>query len=59
MIIRPEITNELGQKQWNYIVGCVGKDIAFEALSLLNGRKPYPLNVAKLLKIEMPQSLYS
>lgn len=57
MLLKPEITNELGMKQWNYIISCVGEDVAFDALSRLNGRRPFPLNVAKLLKIEFPQIL--
>ena len=57
--LQPEISNELGQQQWDYIINTVGLDTALAALAKLNtqNRRLFPLNVAKLLRISMPQSL--
>ena len=59
LLLRPEITNELGQKQWDYVVSQVGLDEAFTALEQLatGNKKLFPFNVAKLLKVQLPQQL--
>jgi hypothetical protein len=59
LLLKPEITNELGQKQWNYVVTQVGLEAAFAALEQLSttNKKLFPFNVARLLKVELPQQL--
>ncbi len=59
VLLKPEITNELGQKQWNYVVDQVGLDLAFSALEQLSrqNKRLFPFNVARQLKVELPQQL--
>lgn len=59
LLLKPEITNELAQKQWNYIVNEVGLDKAFNALERLieQNKRLFPFNVARLLKVSLPQAL--
>jgi len=52
--MQPEITNQRGEKEWLYIVNLVGEKIAIEAFKKLGNRKPYPLNIARILKIQLP-----
>ena len=58
-MLRPEITNDLARKQWRYIVSEVGIGAALAALVELEkmNRRLFPLNVAKLLKLPLPQLL--
>ena len=49
-----ELTSELSSRQWRWICEEVGEERAKKALSELNGRKPWPLNVANVLKLRLP-----
>ena len=52
--MKPEITNRLGERQWLYIVQRVGEASALAVIPRLGKRKPYPLNIARFLKIDLP-----
>lgn len=52
--MRPLITNTLGERQWLYVVRRVGEDRALAVIPQLGNRKPYPLNIARFLKIDLP-----
>jgi hypothetical protein len=51
----PLITNERGRREWLWIVNRVGERTALEAICRLPGQsKPYPLNIARVLKLSLP-----
>ncbi len=54
----PVITNERGKREWLYIIDRVGQERAQQAISELGNRKAYPLNVAKVLKLDLPDEQY-
>lgn len=53
----PLITNDRGQREWAWIVGQVGEAAALAALERLGTRRPYPLNVARVLGLVLPDDL--
>lgn len=53
--MKPLINNQRAKKEWNYIVRIVGEEKAFRAMESLPGkRKPYPINIAQVLRIKFP-----
>lgn len=54
---KPLLTNERGQREWAWIVGQVGEAAALSALERLGTRRPYPLNVARVLGLTLPDDL--
>ena len=53
--MEPLITNERAAKEWRYIVNRVSEQVALNAIKKLPGRqRPYPLNIAKVLRITLP-----
>lgn len=56
--LEPLITNERGKREWEYIVSRVGEERARAAIAQIPGnRRPYPLNIARVLGIELPKNL--
>ncbi|MCX7689110.1 MAG: cryptic plasmid protein A [Fimbriimonadales bacterium] len=56
--MEPLITNERAQREWAWICAHVGETTAREAIAKLPGaRKPYPLNVARVLGLSLPREL--
>ncbi len=53
--MKPVITNERGKREWLYIVNKVGLEGAYQAIGELGNRKAYPLNIAKVLRLELPR----
>ena len=53
--MEPLITNERGEREWLYICSRVGEDKARAAIGRLQGgQRPYPLNIARVLGVEVP-----
>ena len=52
--MEPELTNTRACREWIYIINRVGCERADKAMSQLGNRKPYPLNIARILKLELP-----
>ncbi|MCX7689055.1 MAG: hypothetical protein N2045_13915 [Fimbriimonadales bacterium] len=56
--MEPLLTNDRARREWDYIVQRVGEAAAREAIKKLPGnRRPYPLNIARVLGIKLPQEL--
>lgn len=56
--LEPLITNERGKREWEYIVSRVGEERARAAIAQIPGnRRPYPLNIARVLGIKFPESV--
>lgn len=56
--MEPLITNPRAAREWAWIVQQVGEQAALEALGKLPGnRRPYPLNVARVLGLRLPPDL--
>lgn len=56
--MQPLLTNDRAKREWQYIVERVGESRALEAISQLPGnRRPYPINVARILRIKLPPDL--
>lgn len=53
----PLLTNDRARREWAWIVTKVGEPTAVAALERLGNQRPYPLNVAKILKISLPLDL--
>lgn len=53
----PLITNSRGQREWDWIVGQIGQAAALAAICKLGNRKPFPLNVARVLGLNLPAEL--
>lgn len=53
----PLITNARARREWQWIVSQVGIERATAALERLGNRKPYPLNIARLLGLKLPDAL--
>ena len=50
------ITNERGQREWLYLIHRFGEARVLKAISEIPGdRRPYPLNVARVLKVSLPK----
>ncbi|WP_312283590.1 hypothetical protein [Candidatus Igneacidithiobacillus taiwanensis] len=53
--MEPELTNDRARREWQWLCREVGETVARAALARLPGkRRPYPLNVARVLGIELP-----
>ncbi len=53
--MEPELTNERARREWQWLCREVGETVARATLARLPGkRRPYPLNVARALGIELP-----
>ncbi|WP_291521318.1 hypothetical protein [Acidithiobacillus sp.] len=55
--VQPLLTNARARREWDWIVRQVGLERALEALRHLGNRKPYPLNVARHLRLQIPAVL--
>lgn len=54
--MEPLLTNERAEREWKYLVNRVGEERARAAIGRLKGaQRPYPLNIARLLKVELPE----
>jgi hypothetical protein len=52
----PLLTNERAEREWKYLCQLVGEERALAAISQLKGgQRPYPLNIARVLKIQLPE----
>lgn len=56
--MEPVITNERAKREWLYIVERVGSERAQQAMTQLGNRKAYPLNISKVLKLNLPDEQY-
>ncbi|WP_312283598.1 hypothetical protein [Candidatus Igneacidithiobacillus taiwanensis] len=53
--MEPELTNNRARREWQWLCSQVGETVARAALARLPGkRRPYPLNIARVLGIELP-----
>jgi hypothetical protein len=51
----PELTNERAMREWQWLCGEVGEAVARATIVGLPGnRRPYPLNIARALDVELP-----
>lgn len=55
--MQPLLTNERARREWEYIVARVGEARALEAIARLGNRKPFPINIARALKLDLPEHL--
>lgn len=53
----PLLTNDRAKREWEWIVRQVGEATAVAAMNALNRQKPYPLNIARKLKLKLPANL--
>lgn len=53
--MKPEITNVRGEREWLWICAQVGEDRARQALEQLGNRRPFPVNVARVLGLVLPE----
>ena len=53
----PLLTNARAAREWQWIISQVGERRALAALEQLGNRKPYPLNVARILGLKLPSAL--
>ena len=52
----PLLTNERAEREWAWLVARVGESTALDALARLpGGRRPYPLNIARVLGLALPE----
>ena len=56
--MEPVITNERGQREWLYIINHVGLERAQQAMTQLGTKRAYPLNIARVLKLILPEEQY-
>lgn len=58
--MEPLLTNDRARREWAWLVAQVGDQTARDAIARLPGnRKPYPLNVARVLGLTLPDNLAS
>lgn len=54
--MEPLLTNERAQREWKYLCQYVGERRARAAIAQLKGgQRAYPLNIARILKIDLPE----
>lgn len=54
----PLLTNDRAHREWNWIVKRAGETAARKAIEALSGgQRPYPLNIARKLGLELPKEL--
>lgn len=51
------LTNDRARREWAWIVSQVGLERATAALERLGNRKPFPLNIARVLGLKLPDAL--
>ncbi len=56
--MEPVLTNERGKREWLYIIDRVGQERAQQAINKLGNKTAYPLNVARVLKLKLPDEQY-
>lgn len=53
--MQPELTNERAEREWQWLCDCFGTTVVLATISRLPGkRRPYPLNVARALRVILP-----
>lgn len=52
-----ELTNPRAEREFEFLVREVGEEKIIEARALLGSRKAYPLNLARVLKVNLPNHL--
>lgn len=53
--MEPQLSNERARREWQYLIDRVGAERAQAAIAQIPGhRRPFPLNIAKVLGIEIP-----
>lgn len=54
--IEPELSNDLARRQWQWLCQRVGEARAREGLAAacVRGRRPFPLNVAREIGVQLP-----
>jgi len=51
----PELTNDRARREWQWLCREVGETVARATIAALPGnRRPYPLNIARALGVELP-----
>lgn len=56
--MEPLLSNDRAKREWAWIVERVGEEAARAAIARLPGaRKPYPLNIARVLGLRLPAHL--
>lgn len=54
-LMQPLITNDRAAREWQWLINRFGDAAVRDAISRLpGGRKPFPLNVARVLGVEFP-----
>lgn len=53
--MKPLLTNERGQREWLWLQKRVPESALKKAFEQLGNKKPYPLNLARLLGLELPR----
>lgn len=54
--MQPVLTNERAEREWKYLCQRVGEERALAAIGRLKGgQRAYPLNIARVLKIRLPE----
>lgn len=51
----PLVTNQRGEREWLWLLSQVDPATLQEAFEQLGNRKPFPLNIAKILSLELPE----
>ena len=53
--MEPELTNDRARREWQWLCREVGETVARATIAALPGnRRPYPLNIARALDVELP-----
>jgi hypothetical protein len=53
--MQPELTNERAEREWQWLCDRFGTTVVLATLSRLPGkRRPFPLNVARALRVTLP-----
>lgn len=52
-----ELTNPRSEREFDFLVREVGEEKIIEARSLLCGRRAFPLNLARILRVQLPEQL--
>ena len=55
----PLLNNDRGNREWVWICQQVGEPAAKAAIQRIPGaRKPFPVNIAKILNLDLPEEKY-
>jgi hypothetical protein len=53
--MEPELTNDRARREWQWLCRELGETVARATIAALPGnRRPYPLNIARALDVELP-----